>query len=320
MVQVPSRNKIMKAQASRPSTIAHRAAKLLPLTFLFALLPIFGFAQEEVDASRYKIYDVAKNKEISFADLAKSLKKVDVVFFGEEHDDSLAHALQVQLLEQMHVVKKGKLALSLEMFQTDVQLTLDEYMQGIINEKQMLDASRPWKTYNSDYRPMVEFAKANNLYVLAANAPAKYTNMVTRGGLEALDKLSDAGKAYLAPLPIDTLAGRYHEKFADLLGAHASMGTLKLYQSQNLWDATMAWQIAKLRVSKPDIQILHINGRFHSDEKLGTYAQLQKYDPRARLANISCFRHHSFDEPEWDTWAAQGDYIILSFREAEQEN
>lgn len=253
MVQVPSRNKIMKAQASRLSTIAHRAAKLLPLTFLFALLPIFGFAQEKVDASRYKIYDVAKKKEISFADLAKSLKKVDVVFFGEEHDDSLAHALQVQLLEQMHVVKKGKLALSLEMFQTDVQLTLDEYMQGIINEKQMLDASRPWKTYNSDYRPMVEFAKANNLYVLAANAPAKYTNMVTRGGLEALDKLSDAGKAYLAPLPIDTLSGRYHEKFADLLGAHASMGTLKLYQSQNLWDATMAWQIAKLRVSKPDI-------------------------------------------------------------------
>ena len=116
-----------------------------------------------------------------------------------------------------------------------------------------------------------------------------------------------------APLPIDTLAGRYHEKFAGLMGGHGGMGNLKIYQSQNLWDATMAYRISRFFKEKTVRKILHLNGRFHSDEQLGTVAHLGNYVPRrTSVANISCFPHEDFERPDWGAFACLGDFIILT--------
>ncbi len=197
------------------------------------------------------------------------------------------------------------------MFQSDVQLVLNEYVQGLITETNLQKDARPWKNY-ADYRPMVEFAKEHDLYVLAANAPSRYTNRVTRAGLESLTVLDDDAKRLLAPLPIDTLTGAYYNKFMGLLGGHEGMGNLKIYQSQNLWDATMAWRIFNLHQQKPDHQIIHVNGRFHSDERLGTFAQLQHYAPELVITNISIFSHDTFNNPEWNNWSSLADYIIIT--------
>lgn len=211
----------------------------------------------------YKIYSVGRKQEVSLETMLNDLQKADVVFFGEEHNDSVAHVLQLNVLKGLYEYKKENLALSMEMFQSDVQLVLDEYRSGLIRETNLEKDGRLWKNYK-DYRPMVEFAKENKLYILAANAPSRYTNRVTRNSLTSLTDLSKDAKALLAPLPIDTLTGRYYEKFSSLMGDH--MGSMKIYQSQNLWDATMAWRISRLAKEKPKKLILHLNGRFHTDE------------------------------------------------------
>jgi uncharacterized iron-regulated protein len=41
-----------------------------------------------------------------------------------------------------------------------------------------LQDSRPWANYVRDYRPLVEYAKAQGLDVIAANAPRRYVSMV----------------------------------------------------------------------------------------------------------------------------------------------
>src|SRR5690606_2589367 len=94
-------------------------------------------------------------------------------------------------------------------------------------------------------RPLVEYAKAHGIPVLAANAPSRYTNRVTRDGLASLHVLNKSARSLLAPLPIDTLTGAYFEKFTGLMGGHGGMENLKIYQSQNLWDATMAYRISR---------------------------------------------------------------------------
>jgi uncharacterized iron-regulated protein len=78
--------------------------------------------------------------------------------------------------------RKKKCRPSLEMFERDVQIVLDEYVKDLITEKKFLDDSRPWNNYKTDYRPLVEYAKQNKLPVIAANAPRRYINMVSRGG------------------------------------------------------------------------------------------------------------------------------------------
>ncbi|GAB3429359.1 ChaN family lipoprotein [Niabella aquatica] len=278
------------------------------ILFFFLLPAVAATAQENAS---YKIYSVADNKEVSLTQMVSGLYNADVIFFGEEHNDSVGHMLELEIFKALHQQQKEKLSLSLEMFQTDVQLVLDEYLAGLVRETNLQKDGRLWNNYK-DYRPLVEYAKENNIPVLAANAPYRYTNRVTKNGIGSLKELSREAKQLLAPLPIDTLTGRYYEKFAGLMGGHEGMGNMKIYQSQNVWDATMAWKIARILKKHKKSRVLHLNGRFHSDEKLGTYAQLQRYAPKLKLMNISCFSPENFNNPDWDQWAHLGDYIIIT--------
>lgn len=271
-----------------------------------------GNAKDNLDVSmqsHYKIYDVVNKKLIQLDDLVNSLKPMDVIFFGEEHNDSTAHHLQFEVFKKLGQIQGAAYALSLEMFHTDVQPIMDEYLKGIISEKNFIKETRAWNNYK-DYKPLIEHAKLNQLPVIAANAATRYTNAVTRSGLESLANLPSSSKNYLAPLPIDTLTGPYYEKFTALLGGH--MGSMKVYQSQNLWDATMAWSMANFKKKYKKYKILHLNGRFHSDEKLGTYAQLKKYAPKLKTTNIACFSADDFQQPNWEKYTHLGDYVILT--------
>lgn len=272
------------------------------------LLPLFGTAQKLSD--HYKIYDTRQQKTISLDEIVTDMAKADVLFFGEEHNDSIGHHLKAVILEKLWNSYPQRVALTLEMFHTDVQPIIEEYLADMISENNFVKEARAWRNYK-DYRPLVEFAKANNIDVVGANAAARYTNAVTRNGLEILKKSPLATKKFLPPLPIDTLSGRYYEKFTNLLGGHG-MGSMKIYQSQNLWDATMAWSIAKYARKDKGKKIFQVNGRFHSDEKLGTYAQLKKYAPRLKALNIACFAADDFETPQWEKHQHLGDYVILT--------
>lgn len=281
-------------------------------TVIYAVLSIqMSALHAQLDRSLYVIYDTHQKAEITLQELATSLNRVDIVFFGEEHNDSVAHVLQYELLQAMDARYEG-VALSMEMFVSDDQLVLNEYLAGLITERNLSKDAVLWNNYD-DYRPIVEYAKENGLPVLAANAPSRYTNRVTRSGLTSLNALDKSAKRLLAPLPVDTLTGRYHEKFAGLMGGHEGMGDMKIYQSQNLWDATMAYRISRFFKEKTVRKILHLNGRFHSDEQLGTVAHLRNYAPRRMsVANISCFPDEGFRNPNWASFAHLGDFIILT--------
>ncbi|TWR31694.1 ChaN family lipoprotein [Mucilaginibacter pallidiroseus] len=272
--------------------------------------PAIAFCQAGID-THYKIYNTAKKQPASLHDIVKDMDKADVLFFGEEHNDSTGHYLEHTLLKKLADKYPGKLALSMEMFQTDCQTVVNEYLAGLIREKNLVTEGRAWNNYK-DYRPMIEIAKATGIPVIAANAPTRYTNLTTRAGLAELNKLSATAKAWLAPLPIDTVTGPYYEKFANLMGGHAAMGNLKIYQSQNLWDATMAYSIAQFYKAHKGFKIMQINGGFHSEEKLGTVAQLLKYAPGIKTITVQAYADENFLNPDWTKYAKLGDYIILT--------
>ncbi|MFC3563045.1 ChaN family lipoprotein [Pedobacter jamesrossensis] len=260
--------------------------------------------------SNYKIYDVKKQKIISVDDIITDMNSADVLFFGEEHNDSIGHYLEAEIFKKLNEKYPQKTVLTLEMFHTDIQPIIDEYLADLISEKNFTKEARAWPNYK-DYRPLIEYAKAQKLTIIGGNAATRYSNAVTRGGLETLKNFPKTSSSFLPPLPIDTATGRYNEKFTDLLGGH-SMGSMKVYQTQNFWDATMAWSIAKFIKTHKNVKVFQLNGRFHSDEKLGTLAQLQKYAPKLQILNISSFSDESFDNPDWGKFKNLGDYIIIT--------
>ena len=158
-----------------------------------------------------RVYDTSRRTFSDFELMLADLSRADVVVVGEQHDDPNTHRLEAALLQGL--LRRGvALTVSLEMFERDVQGALDEYLAGRIAEEEFLKASRPWPRYATDYRPLVEMARAHGWGVIAANVPRKYAQAVAKSGLEAVDQLPAAERTLAArdlQCPID----RYYERF-----------------------------------------------------------------------------------------------------------
>lgn len=280
------------------------------LSLCFCLI-ILKQATAQTAGTDYKVYDSRLKKEIVIEDIAGGMRQGEVLVFGEQHDDSIGHLMEQKIFEALYVKHGKNVILAMEMFHRDVQYIVDEYLAGQISEKNFVKEARSWDTYKTDYRATVEFAKEKGLRVIAANTPSRYANMVTRKGLESLNQLNKSvRKNYLPPLPVDTATGKYYDNFLEAMGGHAMPG-MNLYQSQNLWDATMSWSIALAMKGHKDAVVFMMNGRFHSDYHLGLVKRLES-DYKKKVTTISCFSAEDFETPDWSKYAPQAEYIIIT--------
>lgn len=259
----------------------------------------------------YKIYDTKAKQTVTVEKIVSRMAEADVLFFGEEHNDSIGHYLENKIFRELVSVYGKQIALSLEMFETDGQLVLNEYLAGKIDEARFAKDVRLWSNYK-DYRPMIEHAKQNSIPVIAANPPRRYVTMVSRRGMASLDSLSKEAKKLLPLLPFDTLTGRYREKFFETMKGSPGGNNPKVYHSQSLWDAGMSYSIYSYLKKNKGQKVFHCVGKFHCDEKLGTAAQLVLRNKKLKFLNISCFPDESFDNPDWEKLNYLGDYIIIT--------
>ena len=280
-------------------------AGTIPFFFCYS-----AFAQDSM-SMHYKIYDTRTRQIVTIDKIVTDMADADVLFFGEEHNDSAAHYLENKIFRALHAQYADKVVLSMEMFETDGQLGLNEYLTGFINEDRFSRDVRLWSNYK-DYRPMIEYAKQNKIPVIAANPPRRYANLVTRRGMRSLDSLSKDAKKYLPPLPYDTLSGHYREKFMDIMKGTPGTGSQNIYYSQSLWDAGMSYSIYSFLKKNKRKKVFHCVGGFHTEEKLGTAAQLQMRNKRLKILNIASFSDTSFNNPDWEKFISKGDYIILT--------
>ena len=267
-------------------------------------------AQDSMSA-HYKIYDTRTKQIISIDKIVADVVGADVLFFGEEHNDSAGHYLENKIFRALHAAYGNNLALSMEMFEADGQLGLNEYLEGKIDESRFSKDVRLWSNYK-DYRPMIEYSKQNKIPVIAANPPRRYVTMVSRRGMSSLDSLSDEAKKFLPKLPYDTLTGRYREKFVEIMKGGPGGDNPRVYHSQSLWDAGMANSIHKFLKKNKGKKIFHCVGGFHTEEKLGTAAQLQMRNKKLKILNIASFSDKSFSNPDWEKEIYRGDYIIIT--------
>ncbi|MEM7370744.1 MAG: ChaN family lipoprotein [Bacteroidota bacterium] len=291
-----------------------------PSLFLFCLILCLnaGLIAQEIEFSEFKIYSTEQQQTLTPQELLEDIAEVDVLFFGEEHDDNLGHWIQ-DTLYRMILQAYGSTTLSLEMFETDCQLVLDEYLADLITEERLIKDGRAWKNYKKAYRPLVETAKTQGQAVIAANAPRRYVKLVSRKGLDALSQLTKSAQQYLPPLPIFTADSGYYRRFKEAMGEFGHQMRDNVYHAQCTWDASMAYRIFRhWRKHKQEL-IFHLNGRFHTDYQQGTFAQLQSLHKKIKLKNISCFPADDYDQPDWSVYAQQGDYIILSQSREEKD-
>jgi uncharacterized iron-regulated protein len=266
----------------------------------------------------YRVYD-GQGNPASLDDIVKAMAANDAIFLGEQHDDAVGHAIEAELFRRAveKYSSQRRVALSMEMFERDVQVVVDEYLQGLISEPHFLLSSRPWGNYKTDYRPLVELAKEKHLDVIAANAPRRYVNMVSRNGRDSLNSLSTQAKAWLAPLPYPEPSATYRAKFAALMSSNsgdpaAMTGSANLIYSQDLWDATMGNSVANYLNKNKSALVIQLNGSFHTENRLGTFEQLLNYRPKTKAIVVTM--HYEDDVQKFDAAKHKGlgDFVILT--------
>ncbi len=283
---------------------------------LFFIITMVVSVSAQITDLNFRIYD-AKGSTANVQQIIDAIGKSDAIFLGENHDDAVAHYLQLEIFKKTFnsYGKNRNVVLSMEMFERDVQTIVDEYLKDLITEKKFLDDSRPWNNYKIDYRPLVEYAKQNKLAVVAANAPRRYVNMVSRNGRDSVNNLSPVAKKWLAPLPYAAPSAEYAKKFNSLMGGMNGGDThslAKILDSQTLWDATMAFSIAERLKNDKNSLIVHLNGSFHTENRLGTAEQLLKLSPKAKVLVVTMRSEDDFTKFDKAKHTDLGNFIILT--------
>jgi len=125
------------------------------------------------------------------------LASYDVVFVGEAHGHVTNHYVQSKLFSGLHK-KSPNIALSMEQFERSQQNIVDQYLTSEIGEESLVFDGKAWPHYRSSYRPLVEYAKHNNLPVIAAEIPSNLVSCISEKGPEFLNSLPDEARGWVA--------------------------------------------------------------------------------------------------------------------------
>jgi uncharacterized iron-regulated protein len=247
----------------------------------FAILLLIGIkiGAEAQDLNAFLIYK-SDSTLTTFDSFIEAASVSDVVLFGEEHNNPVAHWVELKTLELLYS-KVPNLALGMEMFETDNQLIINEYLEGLYPIKKLKAEAKLWDNFNTDYQPLTEFCKDNGVPLIATNVPRRYASLVYKKGVSKLEHLTKEALNYLPPLPFayDSNLTCYAE-----ISKYAGHSNPNLSKSQALKDASMAYQIIN-RSAK--YQVLHFNGNYHSDNYEGIYWYLKQYDENLNILTLS---------------------------------
>ncbi len=273
-----------------------------------------------------RVYDTARGAFTDFETMLAALTRAEVVFVGEQHDDPNTHRLETAILEGLKR-RKAPVVLSLEMFERDAQAALEQYLAGSISEEEFLKKARPWPRYATDYKPLVELAKASGWRVIAANVPRRQASEVAKAGLTAVDKLSAEDRANVAA-DLQCPRDAYFDRFAATMNEHPPQAgqekkitpeesrqrTERYYDSQCTKDETMAESIAAAIVQKPGL-VVHFNGSFHSDFGQGAAERTRRRLPDTKVVVVSILPVADLDAlaPAGDD-LKRADYLVYTFK------
>lgn len=206
---------------------------------------------------------------IDMADL-KTLSRVveqvaskKIVYVGEYHDRFSNHTVELQVIKGLFN-KNPRIAIGMEMFQRPFQQVLDDYIGGAIGEREFLKKTEYFSRWGYDfnlYKPILDFARAEKIPVVALNAKREITDKVAKGGS---DSLTAEEKKEIPQL--DFTDSAYRDRLKKVFAEHKELGERNFdffYEAQLIWDETMAFSVDEYLRKDPLRQMIVVAGSGH---------------------------------------------------------
>jgi len=274
---------------TRPTTLG------LPTAAPHALVPVHPSPPRALP-----MFDGHGGATLTWVDLMRGVQWSHVTILGETHDDAVAHAVQLAIVEDA-LVADPRTAISLEMLDRSHQPDLDLHLTGAITVEEFVERTgvANWAgagSWMKWYQPVIDAARRVGAPVIAANAPRAYVRMARLEGYAALRALPrDERRLFDLPHRLDE--GDYRRRFEELMTRmHAQSDPPRepdpenveaTFRSQMTWDATMAASMARAIGIGRAPRVIHLVGQFHSDFRGGVVSQVRARAPWARIFTVS---------------------------------
>jgi uncharacterized iron-regulated protein len=267
-----------------------------------------------ISAQSKPAYQLFKNtgKTADYDKMIKDLAESDMVFFGEYHNNPISHWMQLEMSKSFFEIKGDKLYFGAEMFENGNQLVINEYLNEFYPEDKMLpEITQLWSNYKTDYKPLLDFAKDNNLRFIATNIPRRYASMLSKKGMDALKELSPEALAMIGPdleTYFDPTVKAYAE-MADNMGGHVPPNMLNIQIAQASKDATMAY-FSLQNFNLGDF-LFHFEGSYHSNYNQGIIWWINKIQPGLNIKSVTTVMQSEWDELTKEEKEEIANYIIV---------
>jgi uncharacterized iron-regulated protein len=281
-ISAPSKPQASEPQASEPQASESKTS------------------QTAVTPGKAPVITTATGEPRSFSQVMTAIETAAVIYLGETHDRAADHIVQLEIIKVL-TPKYPRLAIGLEMFQRPYQSVLDDYLADRITEAELLEKTEYSTRWGFDwelYAPIVRYAKAQKLQLIALNTPQEVTRKVSRQGLE---NLSDAEQKFIPPIAdiqigSQASAPAYRQMLRQVFEEFHQASSKpadptitaqkfeRFWLAQILWDETMAAQIAQVlprqQSATPAQPIVVLAGSGHLVYGYGIPSRVQRRQPQ----------------------------------------
>lgn len=275
--------------------------KVLNVIFSIFIVWLIGctpMINKRIDPLIGKIYDSSNQKEISYEELFKKIQANQVIYLGENHENSDHHAIQLQILQDL--IRAGKKPLiGFEFFSTAQTSHLMTFVQaksyGDSNEEANirendLREKLGWQNQNDQfwkfYFQLIELALKNRLTIFGTDLPKGVIKRIVRVGI---GQLTPVEKKFIQSTNFND---PIYKKlmFSKFKAVHCGFSTPKMsermYQDWVARNDSMASSIAAMLLDDVNQPLVMILGGGHVQHNMAVFERVAHLKPGITQLNL----------------------------------
>jgi uncharacterized iron-regulated protein len=230
------------------------------------------------------IWDVRQEQFADYPALVADAVSARHVLLGETHINPEHHRIQAEIIQDL--VNRGHaFALVFEIFERDQQEAIDRVLSDpqatsddVATATGIEDSGWDWPAYE----PLVQLALADELPILAGNAPRREVRQIAQAGLDAIPEDEQVSLGLSAPLPHSAKSALTEVIIDSHCGYVSGEMAGRLVDAQRLRDATLADVVLQ---ADADRTVL-IAGAGHVRRDYGVPVYILERTPAAELLAI----------------------------------
>lgn len=227
---------------------------------LICFLSAFLFAAAGCATLPAHYMSLRDSRASSLEEVIRQINNEKVIFVGEGHETTEDHLVQLAVVRRLHEGEK-KVVIALEMFQSEAQPVLNQWVGGEISENDFIKAYHSaWRVPYEYYSKIFEYARQVRIPLAAINEKESLINNVAKTGIESLPK--DFRKA--AKVPPCARVPEYSRMIDSLQAKAPHTSKMPFFcDAQLLRDSLMAYHIAGI-LEKGDFTVVVLVGSTHA--------------------------------------------------------